>query len=372
MFVACTKHTNKKEYCELNEQSYLEIVIDKKTSPFSEAIAYYLINGSEYMVYQNGYNNAIQFYNISSKQKEHEVVLDEEGPNGIGIVKGFYVQTLDSIFITSRGRKVIYLVNSSGKVINSYNYNVTQNGYEVSSVFYAMSNGNTPLIRKGDLLLLSVGPGGNYAAGNSISLDTLKTLISINIKTKEVKTEANSLFPKNYWAEAPYWPAFSRTFDGNRFAYSFWYSDSIYITENHQTFNPISISSKYFKKWNKRPKMFSDIFEMVRYGIKNAHIEMLIYDPFRKIYYEVIYLGTEIDPSEDPMIKFRHRSPHSIVVLNRNFEKIGEKRLPLNKYKIDNFFVGKEGLYISENNEFNPNFDENKLKFTLFQPKFRH
>lgn len=31
------------------------------------------------------------------------------------------------------------------------------------------------------------------------------------------------------------------------------------------------------------------------------------------------------------------------------------------------FFVGKKGLYISENNPYNPEFDENRLTFSCFE-----
>ena len=64
----------------------------------------------------------------------------------------------------------------------------------------------------------------------------------------------------------------------------------------------------------------------------------------------------------------RKRSSPSFV-LNADFEIIGETKFPGKKYFYKMSFVGKEGLYISENNLANPQFDENKLVFTCFKIK---
>ena len=59
----------------------------------------------------------------------------------------------------------------------------------------------------------------------------------------------------------------------------------------------------------------------------------------------------------------------SVIVLNADFEIIGETRFPGKKYFYKMSFVGKEGLYISENDLENPQFDEYKLVFTCFKIK---
>ena len=56
----------------------------------------------------------------------------------------------------------------------------------------------------------------------------------------------------------------------------------------------------------------------------------------------------------------------SVIVFNDQFEIIGETKFPGNKYFYKMSFVGRDGLYISENNEANPEFDENKLVFACF------
>ena len=59
----------------------------------------------------------------------------------------------------------------------------------------------------------------------------------------------------------------------------------------------------------------------------------------------------------------------AVIVLNADFEIIGETKFPGKKYFYKKSFVGREGLYISENNLENQQFDENKLVFTCFKIK---
>ena len=74
--------------------------------------------------------------------------------------------------------------------------------------------------------------------------------------------------------------------------------------------------------------------------------------------------GSNESPYDEPKGK-----EFSVIVLNADFEIIGETRFPGKKYFYKMSFVGKEGLYISENNLENPQFDENKLVFTRFKIK---
>jgi hypothetical protein len=54
-------------------------------------------------------------------------------------------------------------------------------------------------------------------------------------------------------------------------------------------------------------------------------------------------------------------------VFDKDLNIIGQAKFPGNKYLYKMSFVGRDGLYISENNEANPEFDENKLVFACFK-----
>ena len=71
----------------------------------------------------------------------------------------------------------------------------------------------------------------------------------------------------------------------------------------------------------------------------------------------------------DDNIKPFSNNPHqsfSIIILNKDYEIIGETKFPGNTYAHHLCFVGKKGLYISENNENNPQFDAKQTGIQVF------
>ena len=53
----------------------------------------------------------------------------------------------------------------------------------------------------------------------------------------------------------------------------------------------------------------------------------------------------------------------SIMILDKDLNVIGETLFPDYTFNPHLWFVREEGLYISTNNEMNPNYDENQLVF---------
>ncbi len=61
------------------------------------------------------------------------------------------------------------------------------------------------------------------------------------------------------------------------------------------------------------------------------------------------------------------RKEFSIIVVNSDFEVIGETYFKAGIYAPTLFFVNEDGLYISENNTDNPESSEDKLVFRCFK-----
>ena len=93
-----------------------------------------------------------------------------------------------------------------------------------------------------------------------------------------------------------------------------------------------------------------------------------MYDPFREIYYRFVVIGNDPDSRVSPQKAISY-SPHfSIILLDKNFKKIGEVTFENNSnYVFTNSFIGLKGLYISNNHPDNPTNEEDYLSFTLFE-----
>ena len=92
----------------------------------------------------------------------------------------------------------------------------------------------------------------------------------------------------------------------------------------------------------------------------------LMYDKYRDVYYRIVELPYELKVNESVFDDEKNRE-FSIIIFDKDFNIIGETKFPGNKYLYKMSFVGRDGLYISENNLANPDFDEDKLVFACFK-----
>ena len=91
-----------------------------------------------------------------------------------------------------------------------------------------------------------------------------------------------------------------------------------------------------------------------------------MYDKYRDVYYRIAEFPYEFKSNESPFDDPKGRE-FSIIIFDKDFNIIGETKFPGNKYLYKMSFVGRDGLYISENNLANPDFDEDKLVFACFK-----
>ena len=59
----------------------------------------------------------------------------------------------------------------------------------------------------------------------------------------------------------------------------------------------------------------------------------------------------------------------NILILDEQYQLIGETKFPAYQYAYHYYFIGKEGLYVSLNNPDNPLFSEDELIFQCFRLK---
>ena len=117
-----------------------------------------------------------------------------------------------------------------------------------------------------------------------------------------------------------------------------------------------------------RPKLAEagNLIQTVTGFRENPLYTHVLYDKYRNVYYRFVELPYELQDDESPFEEPKGRE-FSVIVFDRNFQIIGETKFPGGKYFYKMSFVGRDGLYISENNLANPEFDEDKLVFACFK-----
>ncbi len=101
------------------------------------------------------------------------------------------------------------------------------------------------------------------------------------------------------------------------------------------------------------------------HGFNQPKYRAIVYDPYREVFYVFVILPVSkelYDKTNEPFTI----SPLSIVVLDKNLNKLAEKKLEGGIYYYNEYFVTPEGLWINKNSPHNENFDDDYLRFDLF------
>jgi len=100
--------------------------------------------------------------------------------------------------------------------------------------------------------------------------------------------------------------------------------------------------------------------EVARYGD-------IVYDPYREVYYRFAYHYTELDSKKNWRgSAVFGRKKFSVIILNKDFEVVGETLFPEAVYNSYVFFVHRDGLYISRDYQINYDQSEDYMTFELF------
>ena len=113
----------------LEKDSNMTFDLNYDVEPYIKALFPYTDkDGHQYISFQNGFKNQIVFYDIQTKEMAFKIDLDIEGDNGVGFFLGYYIDSLDSIYLTSLQLPEIYSVNKEGKINKKFYYGKSKDG----------------------------------------------------------------------------------------------------------------------------------------------------------------------------------------------------------------------------------------------------
>ena len=363
---------SKKYELETEAANDLKIPIDENTKfVFSALFPYSDKSGKEYLTFKS--DNSILFYDFKTSEHLFDVKLDLEGPNGVGIISGYHIEDLNNIYITSyytSFQKFGFVkVDTSGTIKQFIEYGKTNNGHNVDPSFKSSSYQYTPIIINKNIIYITQHPNqfsGVAETPVSVAIDTLSNTV------KELPLRYPDLITDEELNIVLTGLDFSWDFNGKQFVYSFYMDENIYIIDIETGEEiKIPIKSKYINelKIQKRP---DDIENAYKIYIESSNYGNLLYDRYRDVYYRFAHIGAE--PPSDykyPLreLFFNGSVQFSVIILDKDFNIIGETLFPKYTYNPKIAFVHKNGLYISDSHILNPSFNENVLSFKCFTLK---
>ncbi|KKB54441.1 hypothetical protein HMPREF1212_00154 [Parabacteroides sp. HGS0025] len=363
---ACNKENKRNVHLEKSGRE-LSLLLDSDTKSNTKSLFLYKNKtGKEYITFQNQFKNEIYFYNIENQKFEFKITPNLDGNNGVGMFFGYYIQNLDSIFLTNSEVEEIALIDSSAKLKEQLVYDKASDGTLLRRSF-STTNFFRPLTIIGNKIY-TISRCNRNIHPNPVS-------ITIDMKTKKVdylpfeypQIQNNINKMKAFGLE----DQFSRVFDGNHFIYSFYFEEDIFVASiDHKKIQRKKVKSKYINS----VRLLDDFGKStIQEACENPNYGNMIYDPYRSVYYRIAFPEVEFDHklemNEAIELLDYGRKKFSIIILDKEFNIIGETLFPDYSYNPGIMFIREDGLYISTCHPMNPLYNDDFLNFQKFELK---
>ena len=324
--------------------------------------------GKEYFYFQNGILPDLLIYDIHNETLVKRVKFKEEGPDAIegGFLFGFMMTDCNHIYISSLAKPELYATDTTACIKRMMSYAETADGYKLRCCF--LDNGAFQFIDG----KLYIPQDVNFRFGKEV-MEKSALLCSLDTLSGEVKALPFK-FPKIGSSIRIGSPNIVNTdyqfcFNGQEFVYSFAYMDDLMVVNplTHQMeYKPIK--SRYIGEMKPFSSENTNIAVLQREYCEHPSYGKIIYDSYNKVYYRVVYVPQEIDKDVDALSLFRTgRKQFSIMILDEDFNVIGEHLFPPYTYNPRLSFVSKGKLYISLNNIMNPDYSDDVIRFQMVE-----
>ena len=324
--------------------------------------------GKEYLTFMSHMNNEILFYDLQTGEYLFNTKLEKEGPDGVGITFGYHIEDLNNIYITSH-LLGLSKVDKSGTKKQFIEYGETDNGHRVVPNFTSSSYIYAPAVIYNKRIYITQQPYPGVKKSVipvSIAIDTISQTF------KELPFRFPNLISDDDPMENIIGVPFGREFDGKQFIYSFHFDESIYVTNIETNEEKKTLASSKYISYLKTIRVSDDREATYKASLESSYYHNILFDKYRNVYYRFAIIGSEVSKNHEYTFFDIYTNgfiTFSVIILDENFNIIGETLFPKYTYNPTIAFVHKNGLYISDSHLLNPSFDENVLSFKCFTLK---
>ena len=354
---------------DLVETKKLILSADENTYYMSKSMFQLEEDNKEYLYFGNFQKRQYEIlvYDLESQSLYKRIPLTREGPNAVLGMRGckpFEGSRTYLLFEHVIGR--ISIIDDNGKIQKRYpvelpdgQFTHCDDGWSyfynpsfcVDSVVYFKHGMNKPQMKTYEWKNLSMFTYLNMKNGEVGSL----SLHYPSIFDQDVENPAGGeSFSYDY------------NYTQNRLVCSFTGYDSLMVSDDLQNVRWKNGKSRYMESIRPKLEEASEGIQALAKLKGRGKYHNIMYDKYRGVYYRIAEHPYEFQQNESPFDDPKGRE-FSIIILDKDLNIIGETKFPGNKYLYKMSFVGRDGLYISENNLANPEFDENKLVFACFK-----
>lgn len=342
--MGCDLPTKENHYVLKGSGEYIHLNTSGSISPKSKFIKYFENPFNTWLCYGNTGKNELIIYRLPSGDIEKKIRYDRQGPNSIGTFRGALIHNFDSIFVVSATfYNELFLTDTSGRVSKKY-------------IFEPIGNMR---FRPALLPMYSHISQENVFHENCINLSTY---VFTDVSTENLHEEIINFeydFTKNRITSYSYFPSFtgkfnesldgySRAFNGVSFIYSFGRLDDIYVLDSKGNYSKYPCKSQYRKKsldWANNPA--DPMPKQQELSISNPIYKSILFDKYRKLIYRFFFPGYEVKKGDSIKKHYDYPNLFSIMILDEDFNLVGENLFPEKTYDPYMSFISNDGLYLA-------------------------
>jgi len=352
----------------LVETKKITLPVDENTYYLGKRIFQYEEDGKEFLFFGNFDKGTYEIilFEIANECVHKRIPLEKEGANGVPAIAGCKPFWDSKQFIAFQHNiSRISILDGEGNVSKHYFTDPGDGRFIRCSEGWSYSY--QPSFIKDSVVYLSSGTQKSEMKHHEWS--TLPLFSLLDLRTGKID-QSRLCFPPIFDQDI------KRVSGGHEFAYDYNYNqdrlvcsfygyDSLMVTDDMQQVRWYDGKSRYLKSMRPQLKDAGDSRQLIKFR-ENPLYSRMMYDKYRDVYYRFAEMPYELQPDESPYEDPKSRE-FSVIIFDKDFRIIGETKFPGNKYFNKMSFVGRDGLYISENNLANPDFDEDKLVFACFK-----
>ena len=352
---------------ELKESKKITLPCDENTYFLSKSIFQFEEDGKEYLHFENSQKGLYEIiaFDLEKQTIYRRIPVESEGPNGIPAMFGSkpYPDSQNYLIFQGTAFRVTQM-DGAGRVVRNYQLKSPGRFVRVMLTSYCY----LPSFVRDSILYFNQ----PVASKKKRNLPNYPLFAALDLKTGELDW-APLNFPTTFDGDYSHIRsgddfAYDYNYKDNRLVCSFVESDSVMVTDDLNNTKWYNAKSRFLNSMTPHVNHpTEDVYDIIRWKEKGKYWHIM-YDKYRDVYYRFAEMPCELADNEDPYDEFVPRvREFSVIVLDKDFNIIGETKFPGSKYFYKMSFVGRDGLYISENNLANPEFDEDKLVFGCFK-----
>jgi hypothetical protein len=265
-----------------------------------------------------------------------------------------YFHNFDSIFLMALLEQRICLVDSSSKLKKKFQLS--------NDKVYAIMGTTYSTHIKNGLMHLTGYPVPQRAVSSSDFSDLI-----LNLKNGKLISQykLSKEYDRGFWGYHNYL-RIKAIFDedGNNLIFSFPNDNYLHVKHDHDSIKKYFAGSSKIKRL--RPvssNYMRDDEKIYKHTAEQGSYSGVFYDRWNKLFYRVAFSPITKD-YESPADT--QQNP-SLIILNKNFLKVGEYSLPSHTYDMSSIYVSQEGLHIFNQEKYS--LDEDNLTFDIFRPR---